>query len=495
MKRLSKKSIALLLLAVMLASTLLYGCQKGNGSETGTTPPANTDVVTAEEKLILPEEHDYDGYEFKALVAGNYANNDFEIADGAADIVSEAKAKKNLQVESELNVVITNVDKVAFGSTRGAGPGFMDFQQSYMSDSYDYDIGVIGAYDCATIASNGYAFDLNSLDGVYLGSSWWDQNASRDLTVHDKLYFTAGDISLTYKLVTHCILFNKEIIKQNSELLNPYELVNSNNWTWDTFASEIRKVGDDLDDNGTYNHLDSFGLMTFNDPTMAVITSANEKIVTVDEDGDLKLTLYTTRSSEAISKYCDILFNEHAFNYQYNYPSSDWNPNRDTIFNDNRALYYMTTFVTVSRHRDKETDFGILPYPKFSSDQESYNHTDTPFSTSFICVPDLVEDELRTGAIVEALAYYSKQYMTPAWYEKTLVGTYVRDDESAVMIDLIFDTRSYDFGTYYNVGSVATQLTSMINSRQNTFASLYAGLKSTAESQLKDINEKYSELK
>lgn len=354
-------------------------------------------------------------------------------------------------------------------------------------------MGVIGAYDCGTLAYSGYLTDLNTLPNMNLERSWWDQNANEDLAILNKLFFTEGDISLTYKKVTHCILFNKELIVQYPTLQNPYELVENDNWTFDTFAEEVKKISEDLNANQTADKEDRFGLMSWNDPHLAVITASGEKILTVKDDGTLSLTLYTDRSEEALRKYCEMLFDsEHAFNYQYNAPSSEWNTTRDAVFNENRALYYMTTFVTVARHRNMDTDFGILPYPKLDAEQEEYYHTDTPFSTSFVCVPFLIEDEDRTGAIMETLAYYSKQYLTPAYYEQTLVGTYIRDDESEEMLDLIFATRCYDLGSYYDVGAIGSKLTAMLNTRTFTFASLCAGISDTAKAQVEDINTKYS---
>lgn len=93
---------------------------------------------------------------------------------------------------------------------------------------------------------------------------------------------------------------------------------------------------------------------------------------------------------------------------------------------------------------------------------------------------------------MDTLAYNSKKYLTPAWYEKTLVGTYFRDDESAEMLDLIFSTRCYDLGTYYEVGNVGIELVEMINSYAYTFSSLCERITPKCEAQIKDINDKYA---
>ncbi len=494
-----KKFISTSLLAVMLLGALA-SCQSGAGTPAdtsgndGTNDGTVTDQVT-EESFDISAELDYNGYEFMVLVTGNYANNDFKVVENNADIVNEAKYKKNKFTEDYLGITINNIDKVSFGSTGGNGPGFTMFNESYSSSSYDYDMGVIGAYDCATLAYSNLVYDLNTMPNLDLDHSWWDQNARKDLTIKDRLFFTAGDISLTYKQVTHCILFNKEILRQNDDLSNPYDLVRNDNWTFDTFGQEIKKISGDENGNDVNDKSDKYGLLSWNDPHLAIITAAGEKILSLDDEGTLSLTLYTERTDEALRKYCEILFDsEHAFNYQYNAPSTEWNTTRDAMFNENRALYYMTTFVTIGRHRNMETDFGVLPYPKLDDSQDRYYHTDTPFSTAFVCTPLLHEDDERTGAVMETLAYYSKEYMTPAYYQKTLVGTYFRDDESADMLDLIFATRCYDLGTYYNIQTIGQRLTAMLNQREYTFASICASIDKGAKEQIRDINQKYAEL-
>lgn len=381
MKKYSRMIGVILLAAMML--TAFVGCQKtGDTDDTSTTADSTSESATeaTEETPDLPENLDYDGYEFLILVTGNYASNDFTVVEGVTDVVNEAIFKKNMATEQTLGVKITNEDKSAFGSTRGAGPGYTAFRQSYMSNSEEYSMGVIGAYDCATMAYNALLSDLKTIDNLDLSHSWWDPNAERDMTIKDKLFFTAGDMSLTAKKVTHCILFSKEIIRENPTLRNPYELVREDNWNFDTFGEEIKKVSEDVNGDNKFDMSDKFGLLTWNDPIMAILTASGERIVTLKDNGTMTLTLYTERADAVLQKYCDILYDrEHAVNYQYNAPSAEWDPSRERMFNENRALYYMNVFVTVGRHRDKETDFGILPYPKA---EKTRSVTTTPIHPS-----------------------------------------------------------------------------------------------------------------
>lgn len=91
--------------------------------------------------------------------------------------------------------------------------------------------------------------------------------------------------------------------------------------------------------------------------------------------------------------------------------------------------------------RDSETDFGIIPTPKWNEEQKEYiNLGGSPF---FMTVPITAEDLDRTGAVMEALAYDSMGLIDKAMYDIVLKGKSSRDEESSDMLDLIFSTLQY----------------------------------------------------
>ena len=65
------------------------------------------------------------------------------------------------------------------------------------------------------------------------------------------------------------------------------------------------------------------------------------------------------------------------------------------------------------------------------------------------------------------------QILLPAYYDKTLQGKYMRDNDSLEMLEIIFDSVIYDIGRYYNWGSMYGTISSMWNSKQDTFASSF----------------------
>lgn len=91
------------------------------------------------------------------------------------------------------------------------------------------------------------------------------------------------------------------------------------------------------------------------------------------------------------------------------------------------------------------------------------------------------------------MANLSAYTLTPAYYEKTLIGKSTRDEESRPMIELILATRNFDLGIFYNTGNVAASIISMTDagSISSTFASIEASADQALEEFLEDLEKLY----
>jgi len=91
-----------------------------------------------------------------------------------------------------------------------------------------------------------------------------------------------------------------------------------------------------------------------------------------------------------------------------------------------------------------ETDFGIIPYPKYDINQENYVSRVEYYMT--MQLPITNPDHARAGVMLEALNSESAKTIIPAFYDIALKTKYARDDESSQMLDLIFSTLVVDIG-------------------------------------------------
>ena len=487
-----KRTIALLLACAMLCP-LFAACGKDSPDTTSDSTTASTEATRD------PNAPDFDADsigdisgDFNILVSGNYARNDFAAENGEGTAVQNAVYRRNEYMREKFNVNITNEDLIKFNSATGSGVGFTKLYTDYISGDKTYDAAMVGTYDVATLAYSGYIHDLNAIENLNLSKSYWDQKANEDLSIGGKMFYTTGDITIIDNMVTNAILFNKDMIK-NYGLDNPYTLVEDNEWTLEKFGSLVKAVGEDKDQNGIYDSNDTYGLLTWNDAMLSILGASGEKICSINND-KLELTFYNERVVSLYDMWEDIVFDQaHSYNYQYNNvegkatPTSSWDEARIRMFDSEQALFYTTLLTTVDKHRNSETDFGILPFPKYDSNQKDYGHAVSAFHCAFVCVPTLAASP-RVGAILEELAYQGKKLLTPAYYDQTLIGQYTRDEESAAMLDLIFATRVYDVGIYYTIGDYKTALGRLYVTR-SALSSLYDANLGQAEKKIDQINQ------
>ena len=490
-----KRTIALLLACAMLCP-LFAACGKDSPDTTSDSTTASTEATRD------PNAPDFDADsigdisgDFNILVSGNYARNDFAAENGEGTAVQNAVYRRNEYMREKFNVNITNEDLIKFNSATGSGVGFTKLYTDYISGDKTYDAAMVGTYDVATLAYSGYIHDLNAIENLNLSKSYWDQKANEDLSIGGKMFYTTGDITIIDNMVTNAILFNKDMIK-NYGLDNPYTLVEDNEWTLETSGSLVKAVGEDKDQNGIYDSNDTYGLLTWNDAMLSILGASGEKICSINND-KLELTFYNERVVSLYDMWEDIVFDQaHSYNYQYNNvegkatPTSSWDEARIRMFDSEQALFYTTLLTTVDKHRNSETDFGILPFPKYDSNQKDYGHAVSAFHCAFVCVPTLAASP-RVGAILEELAYQGKKLLTPAYYDQTLIGQYTRDEESAAMLDLIFATRVYDVGIYYTIGDYKTALSRLYVTR-SALSSLYDANLGQAEKKIDQINQVFA---
>ncbi len=486
------KKLLVFALVIAILALAIVSCGKGDGGQ-------GENLVNRDPKnnSIIPATLDVSG-DFNILVAG-YKGNDFEAPDESTTSVEYAIFQRNEWLRQYYGLNITNDQYLGYGSTNGNGNGFQKIYTDYMSGNRTYDAAMIGTGDVANLAQNGMLWDLSSLPHIDLTKEYWDQKANEDLKIAGRMFYTTGDIGVVDNIYTHALLFNKDLVTSYG-LENPYELVNNNEWTLEKLGELVKKVGEDVDNNGIYNEKDKYGLMIWNDPMVAMLAGAGEKVASVNDSGEIELTLYNERVVNLYDKLDNIVFDQqHVYNYQYDNVTgkgtniNTWDTNRFAVFNENRAVFNFGALSLVESHRDSEVDFGILPYPKYNAAQEDYGHLVSGFHTQFFCIP-LTANPVRSSAVAELLAYYGKEYLTPAYYEKTLCGKYIRDAESSEMLDIIFASHVFDVGIYYDIGGYFDEIGKHFETRM-ALSTIYDTYKFVAENKIKLINESFAKNK
>ncbi len=181
-------------------------------------------------------------------------------------------------------------------------------------------------------------------------------------------------------------------------------------------------------------------------------------------------------------------------NNEFTHSENEWfNETAIEMFQEGRGIFYSSQVIRVSDLREVEWDFGILPYPKYDSEQENY-YSYVDGHASMICVPLVLENEEYSGMILEALSYESYKNILPIYYDVVLNTKLVRDENSANMLDIIRESKTFDFGYVYGNWNVTFMFQNMIFNKQTDLASSYAKNEKLENKTIEKIIEVYDEL-
>ena len=96
--------------------------------------------------------------------------------------------------------------------------------------------------------------------------------------------------------------------------------------------------------------------------------------------------------------------------------------------------------------------------------------------------------------VIESCAYYSSIELTPAYREKTLEGTNIRDEGSLMVLQLLAGNRIYDIGFYISPGDIQKQLILLYREWSTGYAAKYEENREAAEQAIADVAGAYAEL-
>ena len=100
-----------------------------------------------------------------------------------------------------------------------------------------------------------------------------------------------------------------------------------------------------------------------------------------------------------------------------------------------------------------------------------------------VCLPVTVSDMEASGAVVDALSYYSYTDILPAYYDVTLTQKGLRNEDSIEMMNIIRDSRVPEIGSTFGwTSSISTQIETQLMNGKSDLASKIASAKTKVES-------------
>ena len=492
------KGVIALLLVILMTVPMLISCGKsgGNGGSGGddTGKPNDNDREFLDD---LPDDLDFEGKTFHLLAREDnmYENYAHEVIadDNEVELVNQAVYERNTAIEERFGVTI-DVD-LKPGSWAQKDDFINFFKTSIMAGDGAYDL--IMGYEgyMADITHNDLYLNLYDVPYLDFEKDHWYHDIVDELTVDGKLFFAVGDYSLTFWEYIYVLYFNKTIAN-NYNVEDIYALVKDGSWTIDKLIEIAKGKYKDLNGDNWPGSEDQYGYISCYQNTLdALFSQFDVQATHRNESNEIVLDVDQSKVVSILEKMNGFFATDDVYTYDTTSSTTiDDNP-LDKMFREDKALFYPERINRAQIFRDMETDFGIVPYPKWNEQQKEYS-TQAWNSYSVAVVPMDVSDREFTGAMLEALTAESSRTVIPAYNEQALTYKYTRDDESAEMLELIRKNVSINFGYFYyddlRTGEWFRILISKTNPNNN-FVSYYAANKSGYERSMKKILKSYTE--
>ena len=102
-------------------------------------------------------------------------------------------------------------------------------------------------------------------------------------------------------------------------------------------------------------------------------------------------------------------------------------------------------------------------------------------------IPVTESEPEQVMRVLDVITYYSSKTTIPAYYDNVLTGKTIRDDDSADMLDVIFENIVLDFGLFYNIGEILTLLPNMAKSENRDYISQIETRRNTIQAKLDEF--------
>ena len=473
-----KKHISLIL-ALILAALSLLSCSDNGGEETKSASSetvqqsaSNTESEseTEAEKTVTDtvrekySSYSYDGYEYKVLAPGPNAHfaydevgadvNEVWVEESDGTPLNDAIFARNLATEDLLGIKVTPIFADNDENIRN------QVKTEVTAGTTDYDT-VLNRMDYIGPQAESGLY-LNLMDHLDTSNPWWDKNIVETFTMfNSKLYWITGDINVFDDFAVEVLFTNKSILEQNGFEL-PYKDVLEGKWTIDRMYQIAKACEKDLDGDGKMTvGKDVIGHIEGNDHIKHWIYAMGEKSCDIDKDGNLEVNILTESHISAI----DTLFS-YMVDKQMTYTGA-WQD-----FLKGGIVFCGAMLGPINSLREMEDDFGVIPMAKKNEEQENYGHYVSNGWTTAYAVPMTNKDPDRTGIILEVLCGFSTDTVRSALYDVLFAAKLVRDTESVEMLNIIFDTKSYDWAVDFSWGgSFANLYNGIYNTKNNTYVS------------------------
>jgi len=442
------KKIICVTLALLITLPFLAACgEKKESVQTNQnigTDKVDTDPLVGEiDEYVsdLAEEYNFNGKKFTWIGGGVEAP---KVDEETGDVQNDALYNRQREIEEKFGVSWVNYTPERIEDSLNS-PTVDAVIEDVMAGTGVFNAGY-GMENPVThpLLSQNMLMDLSSLDVVDFERPWWPESLRESYTIGSSLYLLNGPIVTFYYQDAACVVFNKTVADEYN-IPDLYSIVKSGDWTFDKMIEIAQNVPKNQNDSGAYRYGSPDGI--------SILVAHGINVIKFDEIGNPYVEESLTKElSDLSDKFAGIFSddtqtlnlkgllstNHESWDEKYGYESCY------EMFADDRVLFMFAPTDEAAWLRIKEVEFGILPMPKGSADQENYISYASRDSTHEVFVPKSGSDFAMTDVILEAMAALGRKYFKPVFYDNILKGRSTYDTDSKEMIDIVFETKKYD---------------------------------------------------
>ena len=486
--------VALLVFAMILPSAI--SCAETGGADTTepalTQAPSDSDAVgetTAEETLFavsnIPSDLRFDGTTINILYWDDVPNVEFFVEDQTGEAVNDAIYRRNAKIQEQFGVELNFVGTPGNNSNQGAFVNACVNSTQAGADAYDMFCGY--TMTGATLMTQGVTQDLTDYEIMEFDKPWWPKSLISKATIRDGIYFASGDISTNFIHMMYLTIFNKDMLLDIHNM-GPdalYDLAYSGEWTLDKFIELTDGTYVDQDGDSTASEGDRYGVVVTQVHFDPFYAGSGLTTIEVDGDGNLKLSadLFSQKTVDLLEKLCNLL---HTSGNAYIKKS-------EPLFAAGQALFLVDRPYIITRSlTDTAFSFGILPIPKYDTDQQDYR-TCLGFGYTMYMISSAAVNSEAAAATLELMAYQSYLNVTPALFEESMKVRYADQSDDAFMFDIIRDGVDIDIARLFTTQLDKMSYSIFRNAVNNNAAGSYISQQKAYEKNLGRMIDKINQ--
>ncbi len=347
---------------------------------------------------------------------------------------------------------------------------------------HEHQVFFYQAQQLMQLAAEGLLQELSAVPVLDQSQPWWNQSLNTNMTINGKSFVAAGEWSQWYFGAPIAMAYNKNLANDLG-VTEIEDLVDGGDWTYEALyklACVDNQLNADTDGNSVMNEKDFYAISVYQPGLFGLFVSAGGRFATIGEDDKININISDNAS---ISRLDSII---QAFSSKTTYYSTQIT-DAENLFMNSQALFFCAPLGFFGDFLDVKFSYGILPCPKWNTEQKDYIACANPQSNFCVSIPrGMTEDELYfVGMFLEGYGCMSHELLKPAKYDEFMALRVASDPASAERMDQMFADLYFDINLVMNFGQTRTLVNNTIYSETTgRYASAVKNSQSLIESDI-----------